>query len=219
MDPSTKRQLVGAAVLVALAVIFLPMIFSGSDEADDVDVPVEVPPRPDEQPEPEELAEQPPEDVDEEPEDFATEEPAAYEEPEAEDETAASVDESDQEAAEEERVAAEEEAAEQAAAEEEAAAEDEAADDAVDEVNGIAIASREQGAYSVQVGSFQEAANAERERDRIRDLGLPAYVEAADGDTSFHRVRVGPVMERDEAQALLERAAEEAGVEGYVVTR
>ncbi|ABM62564.1 SPOR domain-containing protein [Halorhodospira halophila] len=210
MDPSTKRQLVGAAVLVALAVIFLPMIFSGSDEAEDVDVPVEVPPRPDDQPEPEELAEQPPEDLDEEPEDFTAEEPAGFEEPEASDDEPASPDEP-------ERDEDEEQARDEP---EETATEDETTDEAVDEVNGIAIASREQGAYSVQVGSFQEAENAERERDRIRDLGLPAYIESPDGEgSSFHRVRIGPVMERDEAQALLERAADEAGVEGYVVSR
>ncbi|MBK1727607.1 SPOR domain-containing protein, partial [Halorhodospira neutriphila] len=77
-----------------------------------------------------------------------------------------------------------------------------------------------EGDYAVQVGSFRKESNARAERDRIRDLGIPAYLEVVEyeGET-MHRVRVGPVMGREEAEALLERVTEAADVNGFVVQR
>lgn len=47
MEPALKQRLVGAAVLVALAVIFLPMLIKGpAPESGVGDVPLEVPPAP-----------------------------------------------------------------------------------------------------------------------------------------------------------------------------
>lgn len=48
MDAALKQRLVGAAVLVALAVIFLPMLVGGPEPQDDaVSVPLDIPPAPD----------------------------------------------------------------------------------------------------------------------------------------------------------------------------
>lgn len=61
MDASLKQRLVGAAVLVALAVIFLPMLIGGPDgDTDTVRVPTDVPDRADRQLETRELALVPP---------------------------------------------------------------------------------------------------------------------------------------------------------------
>ena len=47
MDPALKQRLVGAAVLVALAVIFLPMLVQGpAPDSGVADVPLDVPDAP-----------------------------------------------------------------------------------------------------------------------------------------------------------------------------
>ena len=47
MEPALKQRLVGAAVLVALAVIFLPMLIQGpAPESGVADVPLEAPAAP-----------------------------------------------------------------------------------------------------------------------------------------------------------------------------
>ncbi len=246
MDPSTKRQLVGAAVLVALAVIFLPMIFSGSDEqrSESSDVPVEVPSRPegsgeaaeegagdqgsgDEQQSGQSPAIELPE-VDGSPSaddggsgaaeapqesgstgtappssEGAVESPPMPETPEGEGSGGeAAADGSSRDA---------EETGDAGEADRDEAEGDEA------EGDGVSLG---EGDYAVQVGSFRKESNARAERDRIRDLGIPAYLEAVEHEgQSMHRVRVGPVMDREKAKALLERVTEEADVEGFVVQR
>lgn len=50
MDPALKQRLIGALVLVALAVIFLPMLLDGPDGGDPIaDVPLDMPAAPDRQ--------------------------------------------------------------------------------------------------------------------------------------------------------------------------
>jgi len=211
MDPSTKRQLVGAGVLVALAVIFLPMIFSGSEDPDDVDVPVEVPPREEEEPEPEELTEQPPEDEGE-PEELLGD-PLELDQRVEDPDEAPGVEEAEEPAREEASEADEPEERDETDRPEED--EEEPAKEEDDTpVEGVDL---EEGAYGVQVGSFREAGNARAERDRIRELGLPASVQVgSDDDGELHRVLLGPVMERDDAESLLERAREDADLDGFV---
>ena len=238
MDPSTKRQLVGAAVLVALAVIFLPMIFSGSGEQrpESLDVPVEVPPRPEgaggaaeqgraaEQGGGQQQAGQPPSielpEVDTPPAEGgsgAAEAPAGGAE-EAPSRASAAPAEERRAAAEQqpEREASAGEARPGGSAETDAGASSAGAGDS-GAGEGVSLG---EGDYAVQVGSFRKESNARAERDRIRDLGIPAYLEVVEyeGET-MHRVRVGPVMGREEAEALLERVTEAADVNGFVVQR
>lgn len=62
------------------------------------------------------------------------------------------------------------------------------------------------GGWVVQLGSFSSEENAVRLSGEIRRQGYPVFVSkvTADGKT-MHRVRVGPVAEKDEAQALAQR--------------
>ncbi|MFP4147042.1 MAG: SPOR domain-containing protein [Halorhodospira sp.] len=248
MDPSTKRQLVGAAVLIALAVIFLPMIFSGpGEEAEEVDVPVEVPPRAEEETDQEALTEQPPEDMDEEPEELSSEEPVELGETQRGEEDKA-VGDDREEASEEGEGAATPDAAQpgdgpdegpdadgdaggdadrdddaQSGTEEgrrEAGDSDDEAGESDGEEDHSAPSADDEGAYAVQVGSFRQESNAQRERDRLRELDLPAYVERGEVEgEARYRVRLGPTMERDAAEALLEQARDEADLEGFVLSR
>ena len=64
METTLKQRLIGAAVLIALAVIFVPMILDGSGQRDSVTLNMEVPPEPEftfesELPDPEKLDDAP----------------------------------------------------------------------------------------------------------------------------------------------------------------
>jgi len=63
-------------------------------------------------------------------------------------------------------------------------------------------------AWAVQVGSFAESANASRLRDNLRGKGYPAYVEQVKltSGTSY-RVRVGPALSRADAEAIQAKLA------------
>jgi len=46
METTLKQRLIGAAVIIALAVIFVPMILDGSGRQESVALNMEVPPEP-----------------------------------------------------------------------------------------------------------------------------------------------------------------------------
>jgi DedD protein len=73
--------------------------------------------------------------------------------------------------------------------------------------------------FVVQVGSFVGEDNAESETARLAELGFDArrFSERV-GERTIWRVVVGPVDDRAEADALKQRVADEAGVEGLVVS-
>jgi len=54
-------------------------------------------------------------------------------------------------------------------------------------------------AWIVQAGSFSAEANALTLRDRLREAGYPAFVSAASTDASLYRVKVGPITDREKA--------------------
>lgn len=58
-------------------------------------------------------------------------------------------------------------------------------------------------AWAVQAGSFSQSEKATRLRDRLRKQGYRAFVEAVNtADGKFFRVRVGPEVRREAAEAL-----------------
>ena len=58
-------------------------------------------------------------------------------------------------------------------------------------------------AWAVQVGSFTQPDNAMRLRDQLRSKGYKAFVERiTSADKTFYRVRVGPEVSREKAMAL-----------------
>ncbi|WP_412851617.1 SPOR domain-containing protein [Ectothiorhodospira shaposhnikovii] len=75
------------------------------------------------------------------------------------------------------------------------------------------------GGWVVQVGSFGQEANARGEADRLRRAGFPAFVErtSADGRV-LYRVKVGPELERHAAQSLQTRLQDEQSLRGIVVS-
>ncbi len=73
------------------------------------------------------------------------------------------------------------------------------------------------GMWAVQLGSFSNRANAERLAAELRQQGFGAFLSRLEtSDAELHRVRVGPQKDRDSAEAMAARL-ERAGQKGQVV--
>lgn len=73
-------------------------------------------------------------------------------------------------------------------------------------------------AWSVQVASFRELDNARGLRRKLNDDGFEAYlIPGGDGDTSLHRVSVGPRIDRAAAGRLREELKRRYDLDGFVV--
>ena len=74
-------------------------------------------------------------------------------------------------------------------------------------------------AWIVQLGSFTEEDNAQSLNEKLRKAGYPAFVEPLkkNGKISY-RVRVGPEIRRSEADLLLKNLKDKMKLDGIVVT-
>jgi DedD protein len=171
-----KQRIVGAIVLVALAVIFIPMLLPGHRDIGFTDSGSPIPPKPAElenlkvlelekpqpAPPPREIVRTP---IDER----SPSTPAVEVESTSEDKTPLPV---------ETKPAPSTNQAEQPAA-------------------------STPKAWAVQVGSFTQRDNAMRLRDQLRRKRYKAFVEQiSSADRTFYRVRVGPEVSRNKAAAL-----------------
>jgi DedD protein len=207
VDPRLKQRLVGAAVLLALAVIFLPMLLDGGGRDAEVTLREAIPPEP-EFPRPETVAplalDAPPEQQPAETRPPPRTEARSVPAPEALPERPVSPPPPAEPAPESEPEPTQEAAARPAP-------EPAPASPPVD-------AAGSPGGFAVQVGSFGEEANALAERDRLRGAGFSAFVEPARAqDRAFYRVKIGPVAERSEAERLRDRIREQMQLQGIVV--
>lgn len=200
MDEKLKQRLVGAAVIVALAAIFIPMILEGPDDGMGP-VGSNLPPAPEytvkDRVEP--LVLPPPPEAESEP---APESATVPDAPEAAMSETGTVAEPEPAPSEPEP---EPEPAPQAVAEPAPAAPE-------------AQAAPPQGSgWVVQVASFSQQANAERLRDRLMDKDYAAFVEqATTGSGTTWRVRVGPLPERSAAEKLQSEIAKTFDLKGLV---
>jgi DedD protein len=191
LDKGLKQRIVGALVLLALAVIFLPMLLSRQDELQSVRVDAPAMPRapampqiemqPVIVPEPQSLPEElqpiaeapPPVEVAPAP---APEEP----EPEPEPEVAAPAPDSAPTQAPASRL----------------------------DANSLPVS------WSVQLASLSSRTGAETLQKTLRSQGYNAYIRHVDG---MNRVFVGPVIERTEANRLREQLNRQHKLSGFVV--
>jgi DedD protein len=182
-----KQRLVGAIVLISLAVIFLPMLLDGTNgsgssrlvdrmpatpvyQFETLEIPLDLP-----QSEPREPTEPKAEAHNSEPE-----KPAVIVKPTA---PAAPV-------------------APPAAVKKKAAPRQKADDDG----------------WVVQMGSFSSADNAHALRDKLRKHAFKAYVESIkSGGATSYRVRVGPEVSREKADALKERISKKLKLDSIVM--
>ena len=218
MDPVLKQRLVGAVVLVALGVIFIPMLLEGPDdtlvpELDELPELVDpAPSRPLDafptmdtlpaSPDTSVLAADAAPDSEPRPEPEPLPEPEAAPEPEAEPEVQAAPGAAQSRA--QPSPAAEPAPPEPPPAPQEPAAE---------------AAAGPLGSWVVQVGSFSNESNAVGLRDKLRQGGFTTQVEKVrvSGKTHY-RVRVGPFLERDEAEQKRNQLADKFKLSGRVLS-
>ncbi|EAR21439.1 SPOR domain-containing protein [Nitrococcus mobilis] len=210
MEQRAKQRLIGAVILVALGVVFIPMLLQGPVERDRSGIPVEIPPRPQITPVPDvpkaavlhepapgqRLAERPPPIGAPQANSMATaNRSASTPVDERERHTSAPVSKS--------TVSAGVGANQMAAAPRR-------------EIAG----ERPAAAWTVQVGSFRERDNANALRQVLRQSGFSTYIEQAQyRHKPLFRVRIGPFVARDEAEQLAARLHEQRGIKVLVVEK
>ena len=211
LDKAYKQRMVGALVLVALAVIFLPMLFSRQDEQRQVTVDAPTAPQapavpqvqvePVVVPEPQALPQEPVPSDDEIAQQEAPSAPIAPAAPVAPVPAAKPVASAPAPAL----------AAKPAAAPSQpisaAPGKPDTTQSRVD-ANGLSVS------WSVQLASLSSRASAESLQKSLRSQGYNAYIRTADGK---NRVFVGPLIERAEADRLRDLLSRQQNLKGFVV--
>jgi DedD protein len=202
MEFALKQRLVGAAVIIALAVVFIPMLLKGTgkqaireippppipsrsiNESLDIDKSIPLPPEKSSS-----LA------IPEVPEDSNTASAAVKE----------AVDEKAATGVEEVKKAM-------------APIQKQAAAAAMEVTKKPPVTATGLEAWVVQIASFNDKDKAQALRDKLRKQGFNAFLEsvAAKDKHAMYRVRVGPEPERKEADKLLKLLQEKTRLKGFV---
>jgi len=211
LDKAYKQRMVGALVLVALAVIFLPMLFSRQDEQRQVTVEApaapQAPSMPQVQvepvvvPEPQTLAQEP---VPSDEEIAQQEEPSMPITPTA---PVAPAPAAKPVAPAPVPAMAAKPSTPPAQPITAAPGKPDTTQSRVD-ANGLSVS------WSVQLASLSNRASAESLQKSLRSQGYNAYIRTADGK---NRVFVGPLIERAEADRLRDLLSRQQNLKGFVV--
>ena len=194
LDKGLKQRIVGALVLVALAVIFLPMLFSREDELRQVTVDAPAMPEKPVMPE-------------------VALDPVVVPEPVAEDEVPP-VEPVPQTPSEPIATLSQPAAEPPAPAQVEQPATIPTPTQAVPKPASGLDASNLPVSWSVQLASLSSRAGAEKLQQTLRSGGYNAYIRSFDG---MNRVFVGPVIERAEADRLRDLLNRQQNLKGFVV--
>lgn len=198
LDKAYKQRMVGALVLVALAVIFLPMLFSRQDEQRQIQVDAPTAPA---MPEMAQIKVEPvavPEPQ------VIPEEPAPVEQPVVQQQAPAPVAPV---VAKPAVVAVKPPTVTPAQTVAQAPAKLDTTQKRVDP-NGLPIS------WSVQLVSLSNRASADNLQKTLRNQGYNAYVRSSGG---MNRVFVGPLLERAEADRLRDLLGKQQNLKGFVV--
>ena len=198
LDKVFKQRMVGALVLVALAVIFLPMLFSRQDEQRQIQVDApsapQMPVMPQVQVEPVAVPEP----------QVIAQEPAVVEQPVVQQQAPAPVAPV---VAKPVVVAPKPPVVTPAQSVAQAPAKLDTTQKRVDP-NGLPIS------WSVQLVSLSNRASADNLQKTLRNQGYNAYVRSSGG---MNRVFVGPLLERAEADRLRDLLGKQQSLKGFVV--
>ena len=189
MNQRLKERLVGAAVLVVIAVIFIPMILTGPIDTGEI-TETNIPQQPEEK--------------------FTSKvipldesmQPISVQEQGKEEKAAASTKELEQKQNEAET----------------AENENKEPDKVVDTVNSAKNKQVGLTAWVVQLGSFESKENAESLNQKLRKAGFPAFVEPiTQNNKTAYRVRVGPELLHTDADKLLDKINKKMKLKGIVL--
>lgn len=196
MNEKLKQRLVGAVVLVSLAVIFLPMLLDGGGERSSMPVfGSNIPDKPDYQFEPLDIPLQPVKTVDEK-------QPVLIDKAEPAPKPATTAP--DKPKTTDTQVSPKPEGRQQSLTDPAPVA--------------APKATSEQAAWVVQVGSFSQSSNALTLRDKLRKKGFTAFVEKLKTEGKIiYRVRIGPELQRASAEKHLKRLQRIMGMKGIVM--
>jgi len=185
-----KQRVVGGLVLLALAVIFIPMVLDFRKDYDQVINGTNIPPKP---------------------KDFRIETFELNETPQVEVprlSTAESV---------EETVSKHPLVQQKRAADAAAPPPPPPIERAATVKKSAPVASSREG-WTVQVGSFGSKANAQGLRDKIGKHGFTAFVDSVNVNGKLsHRVRVGPAVDKEKANSLKKKLQQEMSLKGLVI--
>ncbi|UVL05370.1 MULTISPECIES: SPOR domain-containing protein [Pseudomonas] len=211
LDKGMKQRMVGALVLVALAVIFLPMLFTREDEMRQVRVEApqapampslpEVKVEPVAVPEPQVIPEepqQPPVVIDEATAPASTPSQPITPSPQTQAQAQAAKP----------SVPAQKVETKPAAAPAPAVAAAKPATPSKIDVNGLPVS------WSIQLASLSNRAGAESLQQTLRSQGYNAYIRSAGG---MNRVYVGPLIERAEAERVRDAINRKHSLKGFVM--
>ncbi len=212
METTLKQRLIGAAVIIALAVIFVPMILDGSGRQESVALNMEVPPDPtfifnSDLPDPKKLDEIPPI---RRPEKSNSE----IQVPESSSIQPKIKDKPSSETAEKNKPV-------QTENETNVSTATQAAKSRVVEaaVNHIKV-NPALNAWAVQVAAFGEKDKALALQEKLLTSNLSAFTErSGSGNKVIYRVKVGPELKRENAEKLRDKIQKEHGLEGSFVTK
>jgi len=227
MDKSLQKKLVGAAVLIALAVIFLPMFLDGKKDVESAPMQIEIPPKT-VYDIPNRLENQAPTVAEAAPSQSVTEmdpmeeqasTPSANQVPPPMDEMSKSFDEAPttMESVGEEGIAKAEPPVNEIPVEAPPKSEPKSKPKPKPAKKSTPMSTSSVG-FAVQVGSFGDQANAAELTDKLVASGFPAFLEDIDfRGRTIYRVKVGPQPNREDADELRQRLADNEGLEGIVV--
>ncbi|WP_016854620.1 SPOR domain-containing protein [Halomonas smyrnensis] len=222
-----RERISGALILLALAVIFLPLLFDDPAPREDrpqptmsIEQPIEVPHREPEAPEP--------------PDELASSDPVSGGDDVVSVEAGqapadASSSDGDDASTDQDRAQERPTEVEATAGSGDAAASSEADAPASDPIADLARAADERmaaadaptreavsgGEWAVQVGSFGEPANAERLETRLEDQGFPAYRRPRNNDLTT--VYVGPYASSEVAEQAMTELKADLNLQGLLV--
>lgn len=195
MEQGLKERLVGAAVIVILAVIFIPMLLDNTEKKDIVITKTNIPPRPESIPEPPDENE------------FSSRIVPLEQEAPVTGKVQAAIESIPDDSVVEEPETGTEKGPDSGEAETANINTNE------EPANGVGLS-----AWVVQLGSFSSQENADSLNRRLQTAGFRAFVEPLkkDNDVSY-RVRVGPELKRSDAEAIQEKLKKTMQLEGFIV--
>ena len=200
METTLKQRLIGAAVIIALAVIFVPMILDGSGREESVSLDMDVPPEPtftfeSELPDPKKLDELSPIEAE-----VVEEQEAPKAEKATDQKTADTVKSDSPDTKEEQKIAT-------------ATQTVEATEDHIETNPALS-------AWAVQVAAFGEKDKAVALQEKLLAKNLSAFTEQSDkGNKTLYRVKVGPELQRENAEKLRDKIEKEHGLKGSFVIK